>query len=55
MRTGAHIQEGDVFADGIAVADGIHNHEIYDAVLRYCGAGAPPAAEATAAAVAVSR
>lgn len=28
-RTGAHMQEGDVFADGINLPDHFHNHEIY--------------------------
>lgn len=44
-RTGAHIAEGDVYADGIAVQPNLHNHEIYDTVLAYFGVlAAVPAA-----------
>ena len=34
-RTGAHLQEGDVFADGIVLPAQMHNHDIYERTLRY--------------------
>ena len=34
-RTGAHIQEGDVFARGIDIPKRIYNHEISDYVLNF--------------------
>ena len=34
-RTGAHLQEGDVFADGIPMPDQMKNHEIYEHTLRF--------------------
>jgi hypothetical protein len=34
-RTGAHVPEGDIFHDSIAVPDHIQNHEVFDCVLRY--------------------
>ncbi len=37
VRTGAHVAEGDVFSDGIEVPANLHNHEIYDVVLRHFG------------------
>jgi len=36
-RTGAHIPDGDVFSDGVDVPGHLHNHEIYDVVLRHFG------------------
>jgi hypothetical protein len=34
-RTGAHIPEGDIFYDGIAIPGRIENHKIYDHVADY--------------------
>jgi len=34
-RTGSHIQDGDVFADGIELPERFHNHEIYGLTLDY--------------------
>jgi hypothetical protein len=34
-RTGAHVPEGDIFADNVTVTDGIKNHQIYDVVVDY--------------------
>jgi hypothetical protein len=40
-RTGAHVPDGDVFADGVDVRQDILNHEIFDAVLNHFGASPP--------------
>lgn len=37
-RTGAHVQDGDVFCDGIEVPARIYNHQIYDHVLAFLDA-----------------
>lgn len=40
-RTGAHLQEGDLFADGVAVPPSLLNHEVFDAILGHFGVAAP--------------
>lgn len=39
-RTGAHVPEGDIFHDGIAVPERTQNHEFYNHVLNYFRAAA---------------
>jgi hypothetical protein len=34
-RTGAHLPEGDIFHDGVAVPDHTQNHEVFDHILNY--------------------
>jgi len=34
-RTGAHLQEGDVFTDGIAMSDHFYNHEVYNYTVNH--------------------
>ena len=51
-RTGAHIPEGDVFADGIDVPPELYNHQIFDAVLRYFRVAEPAASGTPAPALA---
>jgi hypothetical protein len=34
-RTGAHVNTGDVFYDGLALAPKLYNHEVGQAILRY--------------------
>jgi hypothetical protein len=36
-RTGAHVPEGDVYADAIGVAPELRNHDVYAAVLAHFG------------------
>jgi hypothetical protein len=55
VRTGAHVAEGDVFSDGIDVPPNLHNHEIFDVVLRHFGVQPPAAEPAAEPRVAVAR
>jgi hypothetical protein len=45
-RTGAHVTEGDVYADGIALPPRFRNHEIFGELLRYFGGEPAPAPRA---------
>ncbi len=51
-RTGAHVPEGDVYADGIAVPAQLDNHEIFDVILNHFSSGAQPLETKSAASVA---
>ena len=33
-RTGAHIQEGDIFSQNIFLPDHLFNHEVFDFILK---------------------
>jgi hypothetical protein len=54
-RTGAHVNTGDVFYDGLALAPKLYNHEVGRAILQYFeraqDAGARPLEGRVAAAV----
>ena len=40
-RTGAHIPEGDVYADGIRIPPELPNHQLYDVIVDYFSPPAP--------------
>jgi hypothetical protein len=42
-RTGAHVPEGDVYCDGIAIPDRLENHQIFDLALRHLRGETVPA------------
>jgi hypothetical protein len=46
-RTGAHVPEGDIYADGIEIAPRIQNHEVFHFILEYFGASGLPLAVAS--------
>lgn len=45
-RSGSHVRQGDVLAQGIELPDKLYNHEIYDYIMKYFdGRGYGPAGE----------